>query len=224
MKPAGPMVYHITHVNNLPSILRRGGLCCDEVIAGSGGPAVEVGITHIKQGRRQRAVEGHAGLHVGACVPFNFCPRSVMLYLLHRGNHPDVTHTEGQGPLVHLELGLHEVVRWAEREGRCWAFTDVNARASYARFFTSLDDLSALSWSAIETRDWRDPRVKERKQAELLVEGFTPFSLVRRIGGADLPVRRACPRPVHHVYPQPRRSSLGAGRSGLALRGCCKRR
>jgi ssDNA thymidine ADP-ribosyltransferase, DarT len=60
-------------------------------------------------------------------VPFYFCPRSIMLYLLHRGNHPELDYTGGQRPIVHLVADLHEIVRWAEAQGVRWAFSDRNA-------------------------------------------------------------------------------------------------
>jgi len=47
---------------------------------------------------------------VGQYVPFYFCPRSVMLYVLHRGNHPSLEYRGGQTPLVHLEADLLSVV------------------------------------------------------------------------------------------------------------------
>ena len=53
------------------------------------------------------------GLNVGDCVPFYFCPRSVMLYLIHRANHPELDYRGGQGPIVHLEADLHEAANWA---------------------------------------------------------------------------------------------------------------
>ena len=42
--------------------------------------------------------------------------------------------------------------------------------------------LHELDWDAIASTDFRDPNVKERKQAEFLVYGFFPFDLVERIG------------------------------------------
>jgi hypothetical protein len=55
-------------------------------------------------------VDCHRGTKVGEYVPFYFCPRSIMLFLLHRGNHPDMNYTGGQRPIVHLVADLNEVV------------------------------------------------------------------------------------------------------------------
>jgi len=42
--------------------------------------------------------------------------------------------------------------------------------------------LHELDGDAIASTDFRDPNVKEGKQAEFLVYGFFPFDLVERIG------------------------------------------
>jgi hypothetical protein len=42
-----------------------------------------------------------------------------------------------------------------------------------------------LDWTAISAADWRDPIVRERKQAEFLVEKSFPWELVKRIGVID---------------------------------------
>jgi hypothetical protein len=47
-------------------------------------------------------VSCHPGTKVGDYVPFYFCPRSVMLYVIHRANHPDLSYRGGQEPIVHL--------------------------------------------------------------------------------------------------------------------------
>jgi len=58
-------------------------------------PCKLVGMSEIKRRRETLAVSCHPNTTVGQYVPFYFCPRSIMLYLLHMGNHPDVNYTEG---------------------------------------------------------------------------------------------------------------------------------
>ena len=115
-------------------------------------------------------------------MPFYFCPRSVMLYILHKGNHPGLTYTEGQRPILHLEADLHEVVAWADGQGRPWAFTDRNAGSGYFQSFRDVSQLGQMNWDHIANCDFRDPVVKEAKQAEFLVYGSFPWTLVRTIG------------------------------------------
>lgn len=183
MPPDPLLVYHITPVANLPSIVSDGRLLADGAILGRGGPAVAIGMPTIKQRRIERCeVKCHPGTKVGDYVPFYFCPRSVMLYVIHQGNHAELTYRGGQDPIVHLVADLREVVRWAEESGRRWAFSLSNAGAAYAEFRDRLDQLDEVDWRAVAANDWRDNAVKEAKQAEFLVQGFVPWHLVHRIG------------------------------------------
>jgi len=90
--PTSPKLYHIVHVDRLSSIVADGELLCDEIMAQRMGTGTTVGMGHIKQRRQQLTLESRPGLRVGQCVPFYFCPRSVMLYLLGRANHPDLNY------------------------------------------------------------------------------------------------------------------------------------
>lgn len=180
--PERPRIYHITHVDNLPSIKAEGGLWSDAAISTRGGPAAPIGMSSIKLRRLRLPVRCHPGDCVGDYVPFYFCPRSIMLFLIHRANHPELTYRGGQSPIVHLEADLHEIVTWAEGEGRHWAFSLSNAGAVYTEFRKRLDQLSELNWAAVAATDFREEQVKEGKQAEFLVREFFPWHLVRRVG------------------------------------------
>src|SRR6185437_12766133 len=140
-----------------------------------------IGMGSIKQRRLGLPVSGHNGLAVGDCVPFYFCSRSIMLYVIHCANHAALAYRGGQQPVVHLEADLQRVVAWAEANGRRWAFSLSNAGAYYAQFRTGLDRLDEINWDAVAATDFRPADVKEGKQAEFLVEESFPWSLVERI-------------------------------------------
>lgn len=181
--PARPLVYHITHVDNLSRVLADGGLLSDAIVVARGGPAVAIGMSSIKERRlRELRVKCHPETFVGEYVPFYFCPRSIMLYLLHMGNHPELTYRGGQGPIVHLVADLREVVEWSEGDGRRWAFSLSNAGARYTEFRNALERLGEVDWDAVTNNDFRSSEVKEGKQAEFLVHEFLPWELVREIG------------------------------------------
>lgn len=182
MQPANPKIYHITHVNNLPSIIAAGELISDAAIIQQGGPPAAVGMSKIKQRRLKLPVTCHSGDFVGDYVPFYFCPRSVMLYLLYMGNHPELTYRGGQGPIVHLEADLKTVVAWAERKQRRWAFSLANAGAYYVEFRKTLDELDEIDWNAVAATDFRSSDVKEAKAAEFLLHGSFPWKFVERVG------------------------------------------
>lgn len=181
--PSRPKLYHITHVKNLAAIVTEGCLVSDSIMLRRGGPAQAIGMSAIKRRRVEELdVACHPGTKVGDFVPFYFCPRSIMLYVIHCANHPELAYRGGQNPIVHLEADLHRVVEWADQHRAKWAITSSNAGARYAQFRSDLAALNGLDWKAIDARDFRDPDIKEHKQAEFLVHERFPFSLIERIG------------------------------------------
>ena len=181
--PSNPKIYHITHVNNLASIVNNQGLVSDANRITNQLPCSLVGMSTIKQRRLQEIeVSCYPGTKVGQYVPFYFCPRSIMLYILHRGNHSEITYTGGQQPIVHLQADLYSVIQWADSQGINWAFSDRNAGAYLATFYNNISDISQLNWSAIKATDFRDAQIKEGKQAEFLMFDFFPWQLIEKIG------------------------------------------
>lgn len=178
--PTDLKIYHIVHVDRLASIVSDGFLWCDEEVQRRARPGTTIGMTDIKRRRLRNVLESRPGLLVGECVPFYFCPRSVMLYVISQRNHAELAYRGGQGPIVHLEADLRETVGWADSEGRRWAFTLSNAGSSYFEDRCDLAQLGEIDWKAVRARDWRN--CKEGKQAEFLVERAFPWKLVRRVG------------------------------------------
>ena len=179
--PPQPKIYHICHVDRLGSIVADGCLWCDSEMVQRTPAGTTIGMNRIKQRRMSElTLTSYPTLHVGDCVPFYFCPRSVMLYMIHRANDPDLSYKGGQGPIVHLEADLLAAVAWAEESKRRWAFTLLNAGARYFDDRADLAQLGEIDWDAVQARDWQD--CKERKQAEFLLEHSFPWHLVERIG------------------------------------------
>ena len=179
--PAQPKIYHIVHVDNLGSIIADGCLWSDAVMVQRQGGTV-IGMGSIKQRRLGLPVSCHQGTTVGEYVPFYFCSRSIMLFVIHCANHPELAYRGGQQPIVHLEADLQQVVQWAEANGRRWAFSLSNAGAVYTQFRAGLDRLGDINWDAVAANDFRPADIKEAKQAEFLVQQSFPWHLVERIG------------------------------------------
>lgn len=178
--PEEPKIYHIVHVDRLASII-AGGLWCDAEVVRRAQPGTTIGMNAIKQRRlTELTLASHPGLFVGQCVPFYFCPRSIMLYLIYQRNHPDLEYRGGQGPIIHLESDLMQTIRWAEAQGQRWAFTLGNAGSRYFEDRSDLNQLGEIDWNAVNARDWRG--CKEGKQAEFLIEHQSPWALISRIG------------------------------------------
>ena len=179
--PDRPKIYHIVHVDNLASICGDGCLWSDaEMVQRQGGTLI--GMESIKQRRLRLPVSCHPVTCVGEYVPFYFCPRSIMLFVIHCANHPELAYRDGQQPIVHLEADMHAVAEWAEANGRRWAFSLSNAGAVYTQFSSELARLDEINWDAVTARDFRPADVKESKQAEFLVQQSFPWQLVERIG------------------------------------------
>lgn len=183
--PDAPKVYHITHVDNLPAIIGAGGLVSDAAIIALGGGEVSIGMADIKAYRLRKPVGCHAGTCVGDYVPFYFCSRSIMLFVISCRNNPGLAYSGGQESIVHLEADMHDVVAWAEARGRRWAFSDMNARTGYAGFYCDLTRLDEIDWTAVGAHRWAADEIKEAKQAEFLLHEEFPWSLISRIGVID---------------------------------------
>lgn len=179
--PDQPKIYHIVHVDNLASICSDGCLWSDSLMVQRQGGTV-IGMGSIKQRRLALPVSCHPQTFVGEYAPFYFCPRSIMLFVIHCANHPELAYRGGQQPIIHLQADLNQVVQWAEANGRRWAFSLSNAGAVYTQFRSELAQLDEINWDAVAARDFRPADVKEAKQAEFLVQQSFPWHLVERIG------------------------------------------
>ena len=140
-----------------------------------------IGMLNIKKRRLTeiKLDECYPETFVGEYVPFYFCPRSVMLYLISKCN-PELTYQGGHGPIVHLEASLHRAVQWAKESDCKWAFSLSNAGAYGVEFRNTIEQLDEIDWTAVAANNWS--RIKHGKQAEFLMHGSFPWNLVERIG------------------------------------------
>jgi hypothetical protein len=167
-------LFHITHVDNLASIVSS-GLLCDTRVASGAVTATTIGNTSIKNRRLWWTLNLPDRPVVGDFVPFYFCPRSVMLYQVHFGH---AAWKGGQDHVVHLVSRLSRVVASRRRI----VFTDSNAATKYA---VPSEDLSTLDvtidWKVMPLVQWSGSPTKERRQAELLVHDFVPWAAIERV-------------------------------------------
>ncbi len=126
-----------------------------------------------------------------------------MLFVIYKDNHPSLSYHGGQGPIVHLEADLNDVVTWADDAGVRWAFSLSNAGAAYTEYRRSVDHLDQLDWPAIASTDFRAPEIKEGKQAEFLLREFFPWQLVERIGVRSVAIQDQVLHTLGAVAPAP---------------------
>lgn len=178
--PSDIKLYHIVHMDRLSSIVRNGFLLSDADVQQKKYSGTTIGISSIKDRRLNKGLISYPDLHVGECVPFYFCPRSVMLFMFHRDNHPDISYHGGQKPIIHLTADLKRVTEWASQNKKRWVFTDSNAGSFYFNDYNNLKELNKIDWTAVEAREWK--KCREQKQAEFLIEHQLPFDLIESIG------------------------------------------
>ncbi|MCY3561263.1 MAG: DUF4433 domain-containing protein [bacterium] len=172
-KPRRVLLYHLTHVDNLPSIAND-GLRSDGDVEDNDLLEVDIGNQDVKARRRRMAVPVGPGGVVADYVPFYFAPRSPMLFAIHRGGVP--TFSGGQGGLVYLVARVDTIVD----RGLGFALTDRNAASALARFSDRIDDLEELvDWPLMAARMWNDtledPDRMSRRMAEFLVHERVPW-------------------------------------------------
>lgn len=180
--PSRPKIYHIVHMDRLASIIADGCLWSDATVIKRQDAGPTIGMRHIKERRLRLPVSCHDGTCVGDYVPFYFCPRSIMLYVIHKASDDELTYRGGQERIVHLEADLYRVIAWADGASCRWAFSLSNAGAFYAPFRSEVARLDEVNWPAIAAIDFRPAEIRHGKQAEFLVHTSFPWQLVERIG------------------------------------------
>jgi len=173
-------IYHIVHIDRLASIIKDGFIWSDTVTRERHSAGTTIGMDAIKNRRAHVRLSCYPDLFVGNCVPFYFCPRSVMLYLFYKNNHPDITYYGGQEPILHLVFNLKQAADWALRNNKRWVFTDTNAGSFYFNDYNDMNQLHMIDWNAVQAADWQNCR--EQKQAEFLVEDKISWNLIESIG------------------------------------------
>jgi len=202
--PAQPKIYHITHVDNLASIVAAGCIEADGRRLRQGGDQTSIGMTEIKRRRLfEIDVQCHPDTMVGDYVPFYFCPRSIMLFIIYKNNHIDMLYHGGQHPILHLQVDMASAIQWADEHNIRWAFSAQNAGTRYTDFYKSRNDLEKIDWEAVNETDFHDPLVKEGKQAEFLIHDTCPWDLVEKIGVLNEKIRNQVNGILQNVQHKP---------------------
>lgn len=175
-QPSDPYLWRMTHIGNLADILATG-------IQSANSPIRYPNYTSIGHATLV-ASRGSSAITVGPCgtlndyVPFYFNYKMPMLYEIYRGSVP--SYTGSQDDIVYLVTKVSVI----QELNLPFVFTDRHAYLSYKQVYTSLADLSRLSWDTILDPQWYqpyDPAKKEFRQAEFLVHNSVPIRAIRGI-------------------------------------------
>lgn len=175
------LIYHITHLENLASILSSDGLLAVNFLRAGGLTYTNLAYENIQDRRARISVPCGAGGVLHDYVPFHFAPRSPMLYTLYRGNVPG--YEDGQSSIIHLVSSVEKV----HQSDRPFTFTDGHAIMNYSDFYDDINLLDqVIDWEVMEAKYWNDtdddPNRRCKRQAEFLIHEFVPWDLIIGIG------------------------------------------
>ena len=144
---------HMTHINNLNSILKYGLLSHNN-------PYKQVDISNFEVNSRREVREGVYGRKIHDYVPFYFNPRNAMMY---RNKDLPVIILAFNSELIYQNNVL---------------FTDKNAATYGVRFYNNKNDFNKIQWDIVQSNSWynKDIIVKQTMMAEVLVYNQVPIS------------------------------------------------
>ncbi len=185
--PVPIYIYHITHIDNLASIMQTGGLYSCNKMQQEDGEYHNIAHQNIQDYRVHKTVPCAPGGVLHDYVPFSFAPRSPMLCSLYHNN--VAGHTGGQTPIIHFVTDVQKI----SDAGLEFVFTDGHGRMEISDFYNNLDRLDQIDWEIMKAQYWRDtdvdPDRKRRRQAEFLVKDFCSLALISEIGVINLSLR-----------------------------------
>lgn len=177
-------IFHFTHLDNLPTILECGGLCCKNRSQREGRKYVNCAHQSIQDQRARKDVQCAPFGVLHDYVPFYFGPRSPMMFAISKNNVP--AYTGGQAPLIYL-CSVAEVVATKPLP---FVFTDGHPiTQGLSDFYNDLRWLNKIDWQVVKGKWWNqtesDPDRPRRRMAEFLVHDMLPWSMVYFIGTFD---------------------------------------
>ncbi|WP_052750318.1 DUF4433 domain-containing protein [Arsukibacterium sp. MJ3] len=158
--PAIHYVWHLTHIDNLPSIfLRVGGLLSKNYLAKQAASFTDISMPEAQACRERKRV---FGIPLHDFVPTYICQRNPMMY---------VRKSDAKN-LVWLKIDVSKLAAT-----QC-ATTDRNAATADVQFFKGIQP-QVLNWEVLQAATWCDkPDGKALRCAELLVRERIPLSAI----------------------------------------------
>lgn len=157
-------VFHITHIKNVPKIVKD-GLLCRNLVQSQKVQYENISDAGIQVVRSIICVPPGSSHTLHDYVPTFFGARPPMLYAI-----------KSKG--IQQEEIVYVLINWEVISLLTTYFTDGNARTRGTHFFCDLNDLSKVDFDAAAAQYWRDKgdEYTRRKQAEVLV--FQKVNLV----------------------------------------------
>lgn len=177
-------IFRLVHVDNLPTLLQRGGLYAAQLTPQDGLPYRTIHNLEIQTERHVRQIPCGPGGTLHDYVPFYFGFLSPMLLQLKTGRVEG--YTEGQNSLVYLKSTAQTIAE----SGCRFVFSNGHGIAAFTDWFDDLNRLNEVDWDMVYQRYWsdnvNDMDRQRRKQAEFLVYQFCPWGLIQEIGVSNI--------------------------------------
>lgn len=181
--PTPTPIYRMVYVDNLVTILHRGGMHAANAVPEDGLLYRIIHNVDIQNVRHVRRVPCGPGGVIHDYVPFYFGYRPPMLLQLKTNRVSG--YAEGQQPLIYLVSTVQQVAT----AGCGFVFSNGHGIAAFTEWFDDLERLDAVDWDMVYQRYWADSLDdmdrQRRKQAEFLVHRFCPWTLITEVGVID---------------------------------------
>lgn len=166
--------FRITHINNIPHIVRNGIVKATSPLRDVN--YVSIGDREVIRMREEMSVKGYK---IGDYIPFYLGPRSPMLYVIQHG-YNGVQRVEPEN-IVYCIIRLDDLIN---NSIDC-VFTDGHALSNLTTFYSNekLSDINNIvKYDDVYSMQWNmesDIDLKRRKEAELLIKDDLPAQFVR---------------------------------------------
>lgn len=210
MAPNPTPILRFTHVDNLETIIRRGGLHAPNHVPEDGLPYRFCHSTEVQSARAQVSIHLGPGGTIHDYVPFYFGYLSPMLLNLKTGRVEG--YDEGQDPLIYLVSSAQAV----EATGIKFVYSDGHGLAMFTQWFDDLVHIDEVDWTVVNQRYWTDTiddmDRQRKKQAEFLVHECCPWDLIQEIVVIDASTKQRV-ETIQAAFPVTQRRVVRVDRS-----------
>jgi hypothetical protein len=185
LTPERAFIFRITHVNNMPWILRNGIHCKNSSVRDPN--FVNIGNAELIVKRNARRMPFDYTRTLSDYIPFYFTPKSPMMYNIRTGYGGITQRRNSEIAIMVTSLPkLQEV-------GSEFVYSDRHAYLTAATFQSDLADVGCVDWELLQRSDFRrdpeDPEKVERYQAEALIYRHLPVENLLGIAACNNQVR-----------------------------------
>lgn len=177
-------LYHITPVENLPSIMNT-GLLSYCVCNTKNVNFQSIAHKRIQNSRHCKQVPLHPFGSIHDYIPFHFSPRQLMLYSIVKGKVRGCD--TPQHEIVHLVTNMQIIIDHKIP----FVFTDGHAISDNTIFFNNPNDIDELDWEIINCHNTYSREWKRKKQAEFLIYNSLSWDLIEEVGVMEKETEKA---------------------------------